>query len=174
MAAIAAERGATIEALGSFSSADVTYSYGTSAAHVAVDPHTGRIKVIDYVSVEDVGRMINPAIVHGQMIGAIVQGLGATFLDEFLYDSDGQLLNASLADYLLPTALDFPCVRSVSLEIVPSNRNPLGVKAAGEGGIVPVAATIGNAVSAALSSFNVQANTLPLTPARVWAAVQGI
>lgn len=174
MAAIAAERGATIEALGSFSSADVTYSYGTSAAHVAVDPHTGRVKVIDYVSVEDVGRMINPAIVHGQMIGAIVQGLGATFLDEFLYDSDGQLLNASLADYLLPTAPDFPCVRSVSLEIVPSTRNPLGVKAAGEGGIVPVAATIGNAVSAALSSFNVQANTLPLTPARVWAAVQGV
>src|SRR5690606_38640346 len=105
-------------------------------------------------------------------IGGIVQGLGGTFFDEFVDDEDGQLLNASLADYLLPTASDFPNIHCVSLEHARSTTNPLGVKAAGEGGIVAVAATIANAVSAALSPLGVDINALPITPVRVWRAAQ--
>ena len=113
--------------------------YGAHAAHVAVDPRTGHVQVVDYLSIEDVGRAVNPGIVHGQAIGAAVQGLGGVFLEHLIYDENAQLLNASLADYLLPLATDFPNVRGVTLELRPSPSNPLGAKGAGEGGIVAVA-----------------------------------
>ena len=90
-----------ISAEGSYASAKRTYSYGAHAAHVAVDPRTGAVEVIDYVAVEDVGRIINPATLHGQTVGAIVQGLGGVFLEHLVYDAEGQLLTGSLADYLL-------------------------------------------------------------------------
>ena len=166
--ALAAGSEQPIEENGRHASTKVAYSYGTHACHLAVDPGTGRVKIIDYVAVEDLGRIINPLIVHGQAIGALVQGLGGTFLDEFVYGPDGQLLTGSFADYLLPTASDFPNLRCISLELAPSPINPLGVKAAGEGGIVPVAAVIGNAITAALSSFGVEVRSLPLGPSKVW------
>ena len=87
------------------------FSYGTHAAHVAVDPRTGRVKLIDFIAIEDIGRVLNPLVVHGQALGAIVQGLGGTFMEHLRYDEDGQLLTASFADYLLPTAADFPAIR---------------------------------------------------------------
>lgn len=148
-----------------------TYSYGAHAAYVAVDPDTGRVEILDYVAVEDVGRAINPAIVHGQVIGGLVQGLGGVFLDHLIYDDECQLLNASFADYLMPTATDFPAVRGVPLELRASPTNPLGAKSAGEGGIVPVAAAVGNAVAAALASFGVQPRSLPLSPPRIWSLI---
>lgn len=160
----------SIDAAGAFDNTKLTYSYGANVAHVAVDIKTGGVKVLGYWAVEDVGRMINPLIAHGQMIGGIVQGLGGAFLDEFVYDADGQLLNASLADYLLPTAGDFPNICCVTLENSPSTTNPLGVKAAGEGGIVAVAATVANAVSAAIAPFGAGINILPITPVRIWRA----
>ncbi len=172
VAQASARQGRTISADGSFANAKRTYSYGAHAVHVAVDARTGHIDVIDYVAVEDVGRAINPAIVHGQAIGALVQGLGGVFLDHLIYDAEAQLLNASFADYLLPTASDFPNVRGVTLQLRPSPTNPLGAKGAGEGGIVAVAAAIGNAVAAALSSFGVEPKELPLTPPAVWRLVQ--
>ena len=95
-------------ALGTFANTHRTYSYGAHACHVAVDPKTGHVEIIDYVAVEDVGRAINPGIVHGQAIGAIVQGLGGVFLDHLVYDEDAQLTNASLADYLVPHRLRLP------------------------------------------------------------------
>ena len=161
-----------LSADGTFANTKRTYSYGAHATHVAVDPRTGRVEVLDYVAVEDVGRVINPAIVHGQTVGAIVQGLGGVFLDELLYDAEGQLLNASLADYLVPTASDFPAIRGVTLEIARSPTNPLGAKGAGEGGIVAVAAAVGNAVANALSSLRVEPKELPLSPPRVWQQIQ--
>lgn len=148
-----------------------TYSYGTHAAHVTVDPDTGRVDVVDYVAVEDVGRAINPMIVSGQAIGALVQGLGGVFLDHLIYDGECQLLTASFADYLMPTATDFPFLRSIALELRPSPTNPLGAKSAGEGGMVPVAAAIGNAVGAALRSLGAQPRSLPLSPAKVWCLI---
>jgi carbon-monoxide dehydrogenase large subunit len=155
-----------------FSNTKRTYSYGAHAAHVAVDARTGHVEVVDYVAVEDVGRAINPAIVHGQAIGALVQGLGGVFLDHLIYDEDAQLLNASLADYLLPTATDFPNLRGVTLELRPSPTNPLGAKGAGEGGIVAVAAAIGNAIANALSSLGVEPTEMPLTPPKLWQMIQ--
>jgi carbon-monoxide dehydrogenase large subunit len=164
--------GGELQADGTFSNDVRTYSYGTHAAHVTVDPRTGAVKVLDYVAVEDVGRAINPAIVHGQAIGAIVQGLGGVFLDHLIYDDQGQLLNASLADYLVPTASDFPVLRAVTLELRPSPSNPLGAKGAGEGGIVAVAAATANAVAAALAPLNVEIRHLPLTPPRLWRLIK--
>jgi carbon-monoxide dehydrogenase large subunit len=153
---------------GVFASQKRTYSYGAHAAHVAVDPKTGHVAVVDYVAVEDVGRIINPATLHGQAIGAVVQGLGGALLEHLVYDESGQLLTGSLADYLLPTASDFPSIRAVALEMKPSPNNPLGAKGAGEGGIIPVGGVVANAVAAALSSFGVQPRELPLSPPRVW------
>jgi aerobic carbon-monoxide dehydrogenase large subunit len=163
---------APISANGTFANTVRTYSYGAHAAHVAVDPRTGHVSVLDYVAVEDVGRAINPALVHGQSLGAVVQGLGGVFLDHLIYDDRAQLLNGSLAEYLLPTASDFPEIRGLTLELRPSPSNPLGAKGAGEGGMVAVAATAANAVAAALANFGVEPNSLPLSPARVWSLIQ--
>jgi carbon-monoxide dehydrogenase large subunit len=137
-----------------------------------VDPKTGRVELLDYVAVEDVGRIINPLTLHGQAVGAIVQGLGGAFLEHFVYDRDGQLLTGSFADYLLPTASDFPKIRAVALEEKPSPTNPLGAKGAGEGGIIPVGGVVANAVAAALSSLGVEPHDLPLSPPRVWELIR--
>jgi carbon-monoxide dehydrogenase large subunit len=157
---------------GSFSTPKRTYSYGAHAAHITVDPGTGGIALLDYVAIEDVGRIINPHTLHGQCLGAIVQGLGGTLLEHFVYDENGQMLTGSFADYLLPTASDFPNITVVALEEKPSPVNPIGAKGAGEGGIIPVGGLIANAVAAALSSLGVQPCALPLSPPKVWALIQ--
>jgi carbon-monoxide dehydrogenase large subunit len=153
---------------GKFDNSRNTYTYGTAIAHVAVDPRTGGVEVLDYLVVDDVGRIINPETLHGQVVGAAVQGLGSTFSEEIVYDGNGQLLVASLADYMVPVATDYPVVRAISLEEHPSPNNPLGAKGAGEGGIIPVGGALTNAVAAALSSFGVEPRELPLTPSRLW------
>jgi aerobic carbon-monoxide dehydrogenase large subunit len=153
---------------GSFLNKRHTYAYGTHAAQVAVDPKLGHVTLIDYLAVEDCGRIINPLTLRGQVIGALVQGLGGAFLENLIYDDDGQFLTGSLADYLVPTASDFPNLRAVVLESNPSPINPLGAKGAGEGGIIPVGGVIANAVANALATFGVEPRELPLTPARVW------
>jgi aerobic carbon-monoxide dehydrogenase large subunit len=112
--------------------------------------------------------VLNPLIVHGQAVGAIVQGLGGTFMEHLQYDESGQILTASFADYLVPTAADFPAIRGEFVELALATGNPLGVKGAGEGGIVAVAAAVTNAVSAALSSLGVQVCSLPISPPRIW------
>jgi aerobic carbon-monoxide dehydrogenase large subunit len=153
---------------GVFSNSKLTITYGTAIAHVEVDAKTGGVTLLDYLVVDDVGRIINPLTLHGQVVGAAVQGMGSVFTEEISYDENGQILVGSLADYMLPVATDYPNVRAVSLEQHPSPNNPLGAKGAGEGGVIPVAGAIANAVTCALKSFDVQANELPLTPCRVW------
>jgi carbon-monoxide dehydrogenase large subunit len=167
-ASIALREFAGLSVEGVFASNKRTYSYGAHAAHVAVDPKTGHVRLIDYVAVEDVGRIINPLTLHGQCVGAVVQGLGGTFLEHFIYDEQGQLLTGSLADYMMPTASDFPNIRAVALEDKPSPNNPLGAKGAGEGGVIPVGGVISNAVAAALAPLGVEPCELPLSPERVW------
>ena len=157
---------------GVFASSKRTYSYGSHAAHVSVDPGTGAVRVHDYVAVEDVGRAINPATLHGQTLGSVVQGLGGALLEHMIYDEQGQLLTGSLADYLMPTASDFPVIRATVLDNHPSPNNPLGAKGAGEGGIIPVGALIANAVADALRGFGVQPTDLPLSPPRIWGLLQ--
>jgi carbon-monoxide dehydrogenase large subunit len=159
---------AGLSAEGSFSNSKRTYSYGTHCAHIAVDPGTGTIEVLDYVGVEDVGRIVNPETLHGQGYGAIVQGLSAALHENLVYDGEGQLLSGSFADYSMPVARDFPHMHLVALEECPSPLNPLGAKGAGEGGIIPTGGVIANALAAALSSLGVQPRELPLTPPRVW------
>src|SRR4029077_8133568 len=100
-----------ISAEGAFLNKKHTYTYGAHAAHVAVDPKLGYVELLDYVVVEDCGRIINPLTLRGQVIGSVVQGLGGAFMEHLMYDEDGQFLTGSLADYLVPTASDFPKVR---------------------------------------------------------------
>jgi aerobic carbon-monoxide dehydrogenase large subunit len=161
-----------IAAEGSFENSKRTYSYGTHAAHVAVDPETGDLDLLDYVCVEDVGRIINPETLHGQVLGAVVQGLGGAILENIEYGADAQLLTASFSDYAVPTAKRFPRVKVISLEMYPSPNNPLGAKGAGEGGIIPVGGVIANAVAAALRPLGVEPCDLPLSAARLWTMIR--
>jgi aerobic carbon-monoxide dehydrogenase large subunit len=163
---------AGLSAEGAFLNKRHTYSYGAHAAHVAVDAKIGQVDIIDYVAVVDCGRIINPMTLRGQVIGSLVQGLGGTFLEHLIYDDQGQLLTGSLADYLLPTASDFPNLRVVTMEQHPSPINPLGAKGAGEGGLIAAGGVMANAVANALASFNVRLTALPLTPTRIWELVQ--
>jgi aerobic carbon-monoxide dehydrogenase large subunit len=164
--------GESISAEGAFLNKKHTYTYGAHAAHVAVDPKLGHVELLDYVVVADCGRVINPLTVHGQTVGSVVQGLGGAMMEHLVYDQDGQLLTGSLADYLIPTASDFPNIRAVMLEQHPSPINPLGAKGAGEGGIIAAGGVMANAVANALSAFQVQPRELPLTPTRIWELVQ--
>jgi len=160
-----------ISAQGSYTGNQRTYSNGTHAAHVAVDARTGHVELIHYVAVEDVGRIINPRTLHGQTLGAIVQGLGGVFLEHLAYDAEGQLLTGSLADYLPPTADGFPSIHVHAMGNHPSPHNPLGAKGAGEGGIIPVGGVIANAIASALAAFGVQPRALPLSPSRLWTLI---
>ena len=153
-----------LETTAYFEAAQLTFSYGSHAAHVAVDPETGKIEILRYVVVEDIGRAINPLMVHGQAVGGAAQGIGATLSEELVYDNNGQLLAGSFMDYLLPTSTDVPPIESIVLEEAPSPLNPLGVKGAGEGGSVATGATLANAGSNALAPLGVQVNQLPLSP----------
>jgi carbon-monoxide dehydrogenase large subunit len=161
-----------ITANGSFANSKSTYAYGTAAAHVTVDARTGHVALLDYVVVDDVGRAINPLTLHGQMIGATVQGLGGVFGEQLSYDAEGQLLVGTLADYLVPVATDYPSIRAVTTQNHPSPHNPLGAKGAGEGGIIPTGGVVANAVTSALRGFGIQINTLPLTPPYIWELIQ--
>lgn len=161
-----------LSAEGTFNNTRRTYSYGTHAAHVAIDPRTGHLEVLEYVSVEDAGRIINPMTLHGQVLGAIVQGLGGSILEHLIYDDEGQLLTGSLASYLIPGAEDFPNIKAITLELYPSPVSPLGAKGAGEGGIIPVGGVIANAAAAALTPLGVRILELPLTPPRIWRLIE--
>ncbi|MBI3328637.1 MAG: molybdopterin-dependent oxidoreductase, partial [Nitrospinae bacterium] len=164
---------AGLEATAYFRSVQLTYTYGTHAAHVAVDPETGKLEILRYVVVEDVGRCINPLLVHGQAVGGAAQGIGATILEELVYDDNGQLLAGSFMDYLLPTSHDVPPIDSIVLEDAPSPLNPLGVKGAGEGGIVATGAALANAVAHALAPLGVQVRELPLSPNKIREWIRG-
>jgi carbon-monoxide dehydrogenase large subunit len=161
-----------LSAEGSFVNHKHTWAYGAHAAHVSVDPRTGAVALLDYVAVENCGRMINPLTLKGQLVGAVVQGLGGAFMEHLAYDDNGQLLTGSLADYLVPTASDFPQIRGYVMESHPSPVNPLGAKGAGEGGIISVGGVIANAVADALSTLGVEPRDLPLSPNAVWQLVQ--
>jgi len=161
-----------ISADGSFANHHHTYSYGAHAAHVAVDPVTGHVEVLDYVAVEDVGRIINPATLRGQVLGAVVQGISGTFLERFVYDESGQPLSTNFADYIIAGAADLPNIRVFLMEEEPSPINPLGAKGAGEGGIIPVGGVIANAVASALRPFGAEPHDLPLSPSNVWRLIE--
>ena len=151
---------------------DPVFPNGCAACEVAVDPETGEIAITRYVAVDDVGRCINPMIVHGQTHGGIAQGVGQAMLEQCVIDQDsGQPLSGSFMDYAMPRADTFPMFTSDIVEIL-SPTNPLGIKAGGEGGTTPALAVIVNAVSHALRDHGVEDIKMPLTPFRVWQAIQ--
>jgi aerobic carbon-monoxide dehydrogenase large subunit len=142
------------------------FAYGVHAVVVEVDRETGLVRVDRYVVVTDAGRLINPTIAEGQIVGGLTQGLGGALLEELVYDAGGQLLASSLLDYALPTARRVPMVEMRHLQI-PTPLNPLGVKGLGEGGAVGAHAAVANAVADALLPLGIEVRTTPLSPARL-------
>jgi carbon-monoxide dehydrogenase large subunit len=144
----------------------MAFPYGVHLALLDVDQKTGFIKILKYLIAFDVGRAINPMLVKGQIIGGFAQGLGGALLEEFVYDDSGQLLSGSLMDYLLPSCIEVPEVDLLLTEESPSPLNPLGMKGAGEGGVVAVGAALANAVCDAFDGL-VDIRRLPLRPETV-------
>ncbi len=148
---------------------------GVHAMIVEVDPETMMLQILKYVVVHDCGTVINPLILAGQIHGGVAQGIGNAFYEQLVYDDEGQLLNASLADYLLPTALEVPTMQLEHM-VTPSPLNPMGIKGAGEAGAIPVGPLFAQALEDALelAAKNVELREIPLSPNRLWElAVRG-
>ena len=145
---------------------------GIHLAYVEIDPDTGAVDVIDYVAVDDVGTLINPMLAEGQIHGGVVQGIAQALCEEVAYDPDnGQLLTGSLLDYAVPRAEDVPNIRSFFQE-TPSPTNPIGVKGIGESGSIAAPPCMVHAVLDALSPFGISHLDMPMTPSRIWSAIQ--
>lgn len=143
--------------------------FGAHVARVRVDADSGRVRVVDYAVAQDVGRAINPAAIHGQIHGGVAQGIGWALLERMVYDEEGQLATGSFADYAVPRASDVPPIR-IALVEVPSERGPFGAKGVGEPPVVPVAATIANAIADATGA---RIEELPISPQAVVASLAG-
>ena len=144
---------------------------GCHVVEVEVDPDTGEVAIVSYVAVDDCGVVLNPFIVHGQAQGGIAQGVGQALTEDIVYDEDGQLMTASFMDYAMPRAHNLSHIDGLFNE-VPSKTNPLGVKGAGEAGATGAPPAIVGAVADALKDLGVKHIDMPLTPERVWRAIQ--
>jgi carbon-monoxide dehydrogenase large subunit len=149
-----------------------TFPFGTHICVVEVDKATGQVTVKRYVAVDDVGNVINPMIVEGQVHGGVVQGVAQALWETAVYTENGQLATGTLMDYALPRASDFPHIETGRTE-TPSPVNPLGVKGAGETGTIASTPAVVNAVMDALAPFGIRHLDMPLTPERVWKAMHG-
>jgi carbon-monoxide dehydrogenase large subunit len=149
-----------------------SFPYGTQICEVEVDAETGAVEIVGYAAVDDVGRAINPMILHGQTHGGIAQGVGQAMLEYSHYDPEtGQLLAGSFMDYAMPRAITFPSFKT-ALSEVPAPTNRLGVRSGGEGGTTPALAVVVNAIVDALAEFGVRHVEMPATPERVWRAIR--
>ena len=144
---------------------------GVHAMILEIDPATMLIDIRKFVVVHDCGRVINPLILDGQVHGGVAQGIGNAFYEQLVYDDNGQLLNGSFMDYLLPTAMEVPSVDVGHLE-TPSPLNPLGIKGAGEAGAIPVGALFAQVLEDALQVPGLEILEIPLNPSRLWELVQ--
>ncbi|MGC1680222.1 MAG: molybdopterin cofactor-binding domain-containing protein, partial [Pseudolabrys sp.] len=144
---------------------------GCHIAEVEVDPETGAVQVVRYSAVNDLGTIVNPLLVEGQIQGGVVQGLGQVLLENAVYDSDGQLVTGSFMDYAMPRAHDTPMINVLSPP-VPTKSNPLGAKGCGEAGTSGGLPSVANAVVDALSEFGIKHLEMPMTPARIWQTIQ--
>ncbi|HYW02495.1 MAG TPA: xanthine dehydrogenase family protein molybdopterin-binding subunit [Gammaproteobacteria bacterium] len=160
-----------LDADGSFRSPDQSFPNGCHVCEVEIDPDTGRVEVVAYTAVDDCGRVMNPDVVHGQIHGGIVQGLGQVLGEQAVYDASGQLLTGSFMDYPVPRADEMP-VLDVTLRPVACRSNPLGVKGVGEAGTVGALPAGMNAVLDALRRAGAGGLDMPATPARVWRALR--
>ncbi len=166
--------GAPIEGLAAwrdFTPSSATFSSGTHMAVVEVDRDTGEVHILQYVAVDDCGRVLNHYLADAQVHGALAQGIGQALYEEVMYDEDGQLLSSTLMDYTMPNAMQVPEFITDIVE-TPSPINPLGAKGIGEGGTIGAPPTIANAVLDALAPLGIEAIDMPLRPEKIWTLIQ--
>jgi carbon-monoxide dehydrogenase large subunit len=162
---------ATLDSDATVDPANFSFPHGTHLCAVDVDTQTGQVSIRSYVAVDDVGTVVNPLIVEGQIHGGIAQGIGQALYEEGAYDADGNLLTTTMADYLLPSAADLPTFVT-DRTVTPSTTNPLGVKGVGEAGTIASTPAVVNAIVDALRPMGVRDVPMPCTPERVWRAIQ--
>ena len=166
--ALPTERGGPgLEATEFYSPPHGSFASGVHGAIIEVDSVTGMVSFLKYAAVHDCGKVINPMIVEGQVHGGVAQGIGGAFFERLVYNEEGQLINASFMDYLLPTAAEVPPIEVDHVE-TPSPLSPLGMKGAGEAGVIPVPALFASAIDDALSPFGIRVREMPLHPCRVY------
>jgi carbon-monoxide dehydrogenase large subunit len=149
-----------------------TYPGGCHIAEIEIDPETGKVSLVNFTAVDDVGRVINPMIVEGQVQGGVAQGVGQALLEAAVYDANGQLLSGSMMDYTMPRADDLAPV-SVATHTTLCTHNPLGVKGCGEVGAIGSPPAVMNAVVDALRDYGVRHIEMPATPAKIWNIING-
>ncbi|WP_425566609.1 xanthine dehydrogenase family protein molybdopterin-binding subunit [Planomonospora alba] len=159
-----------LDAEATFDPENFSFPHGTHLCAVEVDTETGAVRIRSYVAVDDVGRVVNPLIVEGQVHGGIAQGIGQALYEEAVYDTGGNLLTTTMADYLIPSAADLPDFVTDRTE-TPATSNPLGVKGVGEAGTIASTPAVVNAVVDALRPYGVRDVPMPCTPERVWRAL---
>jgi aerobic carbon-monoxide dehydrogenase large subunit len=170
--ALPPERGEPgLEASEFYSPPHASFASGVHGAIIEVDPTTGMVTFVKYAAVHDCGRVINPMVVEGQVHGGVAQGIGGAFFERLVYNEEGQIINASFMDYLLPTAAEIPPLAVEHVE-TPSPLSPLGMKGAGEAGVIPVPALFASAIDDALSPFGVRVREMPLHPCRLYELLQ--
>jgi carbon-monoxide dehydrogenase large subunit len=162
-----------LEAIHYYPAPRSTFASGVHVAVVEVDPDSLAINLLDYAVVSDAGRLINPLIVEGQIVGGVAQGIGGALFEELAYDDQANFISQSLSDYCMPSARQIPPISIAHLE-TPSPLNPLGVKGVGEGGAMAPPAAIANAVEDALHHLGVEINATPITPSRLAALLANI
>jgi carbon-monoxide dehydrogenase large subunit len=160
-----------LEATTFYDPSNFVFPFGAHLAVVEVDPETGQVKIQRYLAVDDVGRVINPMIVDGMVQGGIAQGVAQALWEGAEYSENGQLLTGSMLDYALPKAEFLPRLE-IDRTVTPSPVNPLGIKGAGETGTIAATAAVANAVMDALAPLGITHIDMPLTPRRVWRAIQ--
>jgi len=166
-------KGGTFTAGADYTPKAATYPNGCHVCEVEVDRDTGQVALVDYWAVDDFGMVLNPLLLAGQVHGGVGQGVGQALLEHTVYDpKTGQLLTGSFMDYTMPRAGDFPDIRFSTINI-PCRNNPLGIKGAGEAGTIGATPAVVNAVVDALKPLKVRHVDMPLTPERVWQAIQG-
>jgi carbon-monoxide dehydrogenase large subunit len=150
-----------------------TFTNGIQASYVEVDTDTGFVKLLKHWAVEDCGRVLNPMLVDEQMRGAIVQGIGGALLEECLYDDAGLMINANMADYLVPMAAEMPDIEVAHVQ-TPTASSKLGAKGAGEAGTAGAPAAVMNAINDALAPFSARVTQMPFTPERILRALKKV
>ena len=145
---------------------------GTHICEVEIDPETGITRVVRYTTVDDVGVAVNPMLVTGQVHGGVAQGIGQALYEGVAYDAEGQLLTATYQDYCIPRAADVPPIAVTLDDSAPCRTNPLGAKGCGESGAIGGPPCVANGVMDALAELGITQLNTPLTPQKVWKAIQ--
>jgi aerobic carbon-monoxide dehydrogenase large subunit len=162
----------TIDADAAFDPHNFSFPHGTHVCAMDVDTETGMVKIRKYACVDDVGNVVNPLIVEGQVHGGLAQGIAQALYEEAVYDADGNLTTGTFVDYLVPSAADLPHFDTGNT-VSPATDNPLGVKGVGEAGTIASTPAVVNACLDAVRHLGVRDIRMPLTPERVWRALQG-